>query len=172
MTLADKLKTRDVWLAIGVIGFGLFLLFFAIPNYVNSPSNIPNIVLSPKFWPTIIAWIIITLGALLLLSRFFVVASASSDDADGEELTSDQRAWAWGRVITSGVIMVGLVIATPIIGMVLATGIAFALFALIVMSPKPVTSIIVAILLPLVLYAFFAHVAGVSVPQGGYLILP
>lgn len=172
MNLAAKLKTRDVWLAFGVIAFGLFLLLFAIPNYVNSPSNVPTLVLSPAFWPTIIAAIVIVLGVMLLLSRLFITAGPTSDADAALELSREEVTLAWVRLAASAAVMVGLVFATPILGMVLATAIAFALFALIVVTPRPVTSIIVAIVLPLVLYAFFAHVAGVSVPQGNFLTLP
>ena len=37
---------------------------------------------------------------------------------------------------------------------------------------EKVVSGLVAIVLPLVLYAFFAHIAGVAVPQGEFIRLP
>ena len=86
--------------------------------------------------------------------------------------TREEQLYGWGRLLAMAILMVGLVIATPILGMVLATAIAFALFSLVVVTPRPLTSIIVAIVLPLALYAFFSHVAGVSVPQGRFLMLP
>ena len=58
-----NLMNKDIWLGIGTIAFGVFLLVFAIPSFVSSPSNVPALVLAPTFWPTIVAYMIIVLGA-------------------------------------------------------------------------------------------------------------
>ena len=55
------------WLGIGFIAFGLFVLLVAIPYAVTSPSNVSRLVLSPTFWPIIISWLIIGLGAMLVV---------------------------------------------------------------------------------------------------------
>ena len=68
--------------------------------------------------------------------------------------------------------MAALVIAIPILGMVWATMVGFVLFAILVRSPRPVASLIVALVLPLALYGFFNHIAGVAVPQGEFVRLP
>ena len=55
-------------LGIGAIIAALFLIFYAIPNWVSSPSNVRNIVLSPLFWPYI-------LGGLTGLTSFQVASA-------------------------------------------------------------------------------------------------
>lgn len=167
-----NLMNKDIWLGIGTIAFGVFLLVFAIPSFVSSPSNVPALVLAPTFWPTIVAYMIIVLGAALLITRMTGSTGESVDQTANVVETQEEQLYGVGRLLAMAILMVGLVIATPIIGMVLSTAIAFALFAAIVVTPRPVTSIIVAVVLPLALYAFFSHVAGVSVPQGRFLTLP
>lgn len=167
-----NLNSKDVWLGAGVVTFGVFLLAYAIPVYVSSPSNVRVVFLSPTFWPDIISWLIIILGATLIVTRMFGPPVTSSEPVNTADMSRDEVIYATARLAVIAVIMVGLVKLIPILGMVLATGIAFALISLVVMTPRPVTALIVAILLPLVLYAFFAHVAGVSMPQGRFLSLP
>jgi hypothetical protein len=136
---------------------------------VTAPSNVRAIVLSPTFWPTIVGWIIVVLGGLLVAVR---LAQPPLDGAAGADDEAEGGAAAWARLGAAAVVMVGLVLATSMLGMVWASMIAFALLAVIIRSPHPVSSAIVAVVLPLVLYAFFNHVAGVAVPQGEFIRLP
>ncbi len=168
-----KLNDTDVLLGFGVIAFGVLLLTFAIPNYITSPSNVRALVLSPTFWPIIVAGIIVFMGALLAITRMFgigMTAPESTDALPNAEL--DGQNFAWLRLVGVAVLMIGLVMATPILGMVLATGIAFVAFAVIVQAPKPILIAVSAVVIPLVLYWFFNHIAGVSVPQGRFFVLP
>lgn len=159
---------RVSWLGLGFIGFGAFVLAIAIPFAVTSPSNVQNIVLSPTFWPTIVAWLIIGLGGLLTVLRF-----AGSGVADVEEDdVGDSGAAAWLRIVGAIAVMAALVLLTPTLGLVWTAMLAFGALSVLVRSSKPVLSAVVAIVLPLVLYAFFAHVAGVAVPQGDFIRLP
>jgi putative tricarboxylic transport membrane protein len=158
------------WLGVGFIGFGLFVLLVAIPYAVTSPSNVGKLVLSPTFWPTIIAWLIIGLGVMLAVLRWFRPAEPTI--ADVEVPVDAATGGPWIRLAATAVIMVGLVLATPYLGMVWTAMICFALISVVIRAPQPVVSGIVAIALPLVLYAFFAHVAGVAVPQGEFIRLP
>jgi putative tricarboxylic transport membrane protein len=167
-----NLMNKDVWLGIGTIAFGLLLLAVGIPYFVSSPSNVPALVLAPTFWPTIVGYMIVVLGAALVATRAFDSTDAGLDATSRVTETQDELIYGWGRLLAMAILMVALVITIPILGMVLASAITFALFALIVVTPRPLTSIIVAVVLPLVLYAFFSHVAGVSVPQGRFLTLP
>lgn len=158
------------WLGIGFIGFGLFVLLVAIPYAVTSPSNVRAIVLSPTFWPTIIAWLIMGLGALIVVFRLIGPAPEAMDEIEAPD---DQgTAGPWLRLLASAVVMVGLVLVTPTLGLVWTAMVAFVLLSVVIRAPNRVLSAIVAIILPLVLYAFFAHVAGVAVPQGEFIRLP
>ena len=94
---------RVSWLGLGFIGFGAFVLAIAIPFAVTSPSNVQNIVLSPTFWPTIVAWLIIGLGGLLTVLRF---AGSGMADADEDDV-GDSGAAAWLRIVGAVAVMAG-----------------------------------------------------------------
>lgn len=165
---------KDVWLGIGTILFGALLLLVAIPNFISAPSNVSKLVLSPLLWPTIVAWLIILFGAMLIASQVLArteMETPSSADAYLFE-TPAGKMHAWMRIGAVAVLMVGLVVGTPKLGLVIASGIVFALFSIVVTAPRPWLSLIVAIILPVVLYFFFEHVAGVAIPQGRFISLP
>lgn len=165
---------RDIWLGIGTILFGAMLLLYGIPEFISAPSNVRRLVLSPLLWPTIVAWFIILLGAGLIAGHLLVTPVADligeADEARYEKPEEHRNAWL--RLAAAAVLMIALVMATPVLGMVLASGVAFALFAILIRAPQPWLSLIVAVVLPLVLYFFFAHVAAVSIPQGRFITLP
>ena len=165
---------KDVWLGIGTILFGVMLLVYAIPGFISAPSNVRKLVLSPILWPTIVAWIVILLGALLIASRvFFTPSEAEQPDPQAIMFeTREDKIYAWMRLAASAVLMFGIVATTPYIGMILASILAFALFSIVIMAPRPLISLAVAIAIPVILYFFFEHVAGVSIPQGRLLLLP
>lgn len=154
------------------IGFGAFILFVAIPYAVTSPSNVQKVVLAPTFWPTIIGWIIIGLGAILMAMRFFVPAAWTSDNVDAGADDGPPLPGGWLRLATAGALMVALVYVTPVLGLVWSAMLCFVALSLLVKSSRPVVSLIVAIALPLALYVFFHHAAGVAVPQGEFIRLP
>lgn len=161
---------RISWLGLGFVAFGLFVLLAAIPYAVTSPSNVPKLVLAPTFWPTIVAWMIIGLGALLTLLRLVGATSSEATDADDDAGPGDAAAWL--RLAGAVGVMIALVYVTPVLGMVWTAMLAFVGLSVLARSSRPVMSAVVAILLPLALYGFFAHIAGVAVPQGEFVQLP
>lgn len=163
---------KDVWLGIGSILFGVMLLVYAIPEFISAPSNVRKLVLSPLLWPTIVAWLIIILGGGLIASRFLSYREGSEQVDPSLVESREDRLFGWVRLGASALIMIGLIVTMPYLGMVLASGLAFILFSVVITAPRPILSLIVAVALPVVLYFFFAHVAGVSVPQGRFLTLP
>lgn len=165
------------WLGLGIIAFAAFILLIAIPYGINSPANVDIIFLSPKFWPLIIACVVALLGALLVMEHMVARRNngdAATPDAEETEEVAAERAelTPWLRLAGIGALMAGLILATPVLGMVWTSMVCFILFGVLVRTPRPIATLIVAIVLPLVLYAFFSHVAGVPVPQGDFVRLP
>lgn len=159
--------SRRTYAQIGAaaIAFAAFLYFVAIPYGVTSPSNVGNIVLSPTFWPNIIAALVALGGiAMLLTSRRF--------DNSGHVTFLEGAQGGAVRLAIAGVLMAAYVIAMPMLGMVWTSMAAFFLFALLVKTRHRGAALAAALLAPLLLYAFFAHVAGVAVPQGELIRLP
>lgn len=159
-------KAIQLRLGIGACLVAAFLILVGIPGWVSSPSNVSNIVLSPTFWPYTLAALTGLAGVGLLLSSR--TASASVDPETAE--TTGEGAWF--RLSALAAIMLLTMIALPRLGMVWTTMIVFAVTALLFRTRHPVIAMVCAILIPLALYAFFAHVAGVAIPQGNFVRLP
>jgi len=154
-------------LGVGAIAVSAFLLIIAIPGWVSTPSNVPNIILSPLFWPNTLAALtgVIGLGMILTSRNKPNIQENNASDVEN-------RRAAYLRLVYSALIMGVTMFALPRIGLVWAAMLAFASFAALVRTSHPKTALITAVLLPLFLYVFFAHVAGVAIPQGNYVRLP
>lgn len=136
----------------------------AIPTWVSSPSNVRNIILSPVFWPYTLSALTILIGLGLTVTGFY-----SSEDLSQE---AAEVPGGYGRLAIMAVVMVIYMFGLPRIGMVWTSMLAFAATAFLVRTSHPKTALICAVCVPLLLYAFFAHVASVAIPQGDFVRLP
>ena len=161
-----SLRALQLRLGLGACVAALFLIFIAIPTWVSSPSNVSNIVLSPTFWPYTLAALTGLVGIGLVMSSR-VVSADKTIHAD-EEIDGNP----WIRLAALAIIMAVSMFLLPRLGMVWTSIPVFAVIALMLKTRHPVTALICAVLIPLILYAFFAHVAGVAVPQGDFVRLP
>lgn len=160
-------RALQVRLGIAAILAALFLILVAIPNGVSSPSNVRKIVLSPLFWPYVLGGLTGIVGLGLVLSGRRLGGGAEPVN----EAIGDPGA-GLGRLCAMAVLMAFIVWAMPRLGMVWTSMLAFAALAFLVRTRHPVTALICALAVPLLLYAFFAHVAGVAIPQGVFVRLP
>lgn len=160
-------RSVQLQLGIGACIASLFLIFVAIPGWVASPSNVRNIILSPLFWPYVLAGMTGLAGLGLLAVGWF----SEEDGVPLNDSAENPRA-AWLRLLGLGAIMIVTMLLLPRIGMVWTSMLAFVATAFTVRTRHPIAAVICAIVIPLVLYAFFAHVAGVAIPQGNFVRLP
>lgn len=159
-------KVVQLRLGIGACIAALFLGFLAIPTWVSSPSNVSNIVLSPTFWPYVLTGLTGLIGlGLILVGRF------ASPDVTQDAATETGGA-SWLRLAALAVIMALTMLALPRLGMVWTTMLVFFVTAILFRTRHPRIALACAILIPLGLYIFFAHVAGVAIPQGNFVRLP
>lgn len=159
-------KTVQLRLGLGACFVAMFLVVIGIPNWVSSPSNVRNIVLAPTFWPYVLSALTGMVGlGLVLVSR-----RASSSMPLEDEHSHDGRAWP--RLGGLALVMIVTMFALPRLGMVWTTMLVFIVTALLFRTRHPLTALVCAIVVPLALYAFFAHVAGVAIPQGNFVRLP
>ena len=159
-------KRIDLQLGAGACILAALLIFVGIPTWVSSPSNVRNIVLSPTFWPYVLSGLAALAGIALLFNGW------RADGAPTEDDDPPGDAAAWLRLAAMAAIMVVTMAALPWLGMVWTSMIAFAMTACLYRTRHPLVAVICAVLIPLALYAFFAHVAGVAVPQGQFVRLP
>lgn len=143
----------------------LFLFFVAIPYGVTAPSNVTKIVLSPVFWPEVLS---ILLGIIGIALMFAARTASDVESEDNEPATKG----SYKRLFLLAVLMIAYIFAIPKLGLVWTSMIAFVVLAVLIKSSHPKTAIISAVIIPLVLYLFFAHVAGMAIPQGDFLRLP
>ncbi|MGB3555030.1 MAG: tripartite tricarboxylate transporter TctB family protein [Jannaschia sp.] len=159
---------RRTHIQLGIIAclVAAFLILIGIPAWVSSPSNVRNLFLSPVLWPYTLSALTGLVGTCLILSGLRA-GEAVLPDGDAPE---DGRAWL--RLLVLAALMVGTVILLPLLGMVWTSMFAFAAAAFLFRTRHPIVALICAVAIPLLLYAFFAKVAGVAIPQGAFVRLP
>ncbi len=164
-----KLRLHDLNTRLGLaaLAFSAFLALFAIPNWVFSPSNVQKLILSPTFWPYILSALCALTGVALLFSP-----AGEIPETEGEAETDVNGLAPWLRLAGLAVLMAATMYALPRLGMVWTSMLAFAGTAFMFRTRYPKAAIVCAIAIPLCLYGFFAHVAGVAIPQGEFVRLP
>lgn len=162
-------KSLHLRLGIFVSLFALFLVFYAIPSFVFAPSNVRNIILSPLFWPYVLAGLTGIVGLALVFNAFTAAPDMPFEDEEGAH---PEGTAPWMRLAALAVIMVLVMFGLPRLGMVWTAMLAFAACAFLFRTRHPIVAVICAVVVPLLLYAFFAHVAGVAIPQGNFVRLP
>lgn len=162
------LSRRDeLLIGLGVMALAALTLWWLIPDYIATPRRTPVLALSPAFWPTIIGWVMLACGAALAV-RAVMTPPPPVEMADNLVPTRSEAL----RLLALAVILTASYLALPIVGMVWTCMIAYIALVLLTGGHKLGWGIVVAILLPLILYAFFAKIAGVAIPQGQIVRLP
>lgn len=163
-------KAIQTRLGLGTCAAALFLGLIAIPTWVSSPSNVGNVVLSPVFWPYVLTAIGGAIGLALLVAGLGMAADDTAPNIAPD--TPEETSGSWLRLGALALIMGLTMVALPRLGMVWTTMLVFAVTAFLFNTRHPRTALICAVLIPLGLYVFFAHVAGVAIPQGTLVRLP
>lgn len=156
----------SIWLGAGMLVFALFLIEFLIPTWVISPSNVRKIVLSPDFWPYIVA-ALLGLGGIVLLIQYYFVTRPQKIPEEHEDVTGGNM-----RIALVAVLMAVYYVLLTSLGMVLASVLAYVAFMVVIGLPRKIAAAIIAVALPLLLYGFFDHLAGVPIPQPDFFRLP
>ncbi len=164
-------RTHELFLGLLVTGLAGLLLAIAIPYGIVSPKSARSLFLAPTFWPTILGWLLALSGAVMVCRAWMLpdgeeAAAPETGPGDGPDTDST------GHVAAFALLLVVYFLAIPLLGMVWTSALAFAALIAITRSPHPVLGLVCAFVLPLVLYGFFNHVAGVAIPQGQIVRLP
>ena len=152
---------RERLIGVGVALLGLLIFSVLIPWGIDQPGNVEHAALAPDFWPQIIAAIMMALGALQAVRP----APDDEDDGAGGEESIHWLHRAPGLVAALGALF-GFYFLIPSLGMVVP-GMA-VIFGLMVLGGERrwLLGAAVAAGVPLLLYAFFVHVAGIPIPLG------
>ncbi|WP_422103259.1 tripartite tricarboxylate transporter TctB family protein [Vreelandella sp.] len=60
--------------------FSLALVFYLVPNYINEPPILQNPMMSPRWLPGIVGWMIVLFSVLLILQGFLLDRSSEDDE--------------------------------------------------------------------------------------------
>ncbi|MDD9982976.1 MAG: tripartite tricarboxylate transporter TctB family protein [Gammaproteobacteria bacterium] len=151
---------RERLTGIGVALAGVVLFAVLIPYGIDQPGNVEHAALAPDFWPRIIAVIIMAMGVLLAVRPM----SEEDDEEDGADAGGWRRRLL-GLAVALGALF-GFYFLIPSLGMVVP-GVAVIL-ALMVFGGER-RWLLAAVLgagVPILLYVFFVHVAGIPIPLG------
>ena len=151
---------RERLTGVGVALLGLLIFTVLIPWGIDQPGNVEHMALAPDFWPQIIAVIMMVLGVLQ--------AVRPVPDDDDEDTGGDSGHWLHrlpGLAVALGALF-GFYVLIPTLGMVVP-GTAVILGLMIFGGERrwPLAAAVAAGV-PLLLYAFFVHVAGIPIPLG------
>ncbi len=160
-------RRDEIIVGIVILCFGVLLLTVLIPNYVEVPRRVRLLALAPYFWPNIIGALLVLCGGLLAVRAYFAPPTPPEQT---ESLAISQPEAL--RLAGTLLLLVATLFALPRLGMVWTTMITFVAMVLLTGGKRLVWAIVVAVLLPLVLYIFFYKIAGVAIPQGRFVRLP
>lgn len=84
MTRVDaKRKIKDVNDVVAgsiLLCFSLALVFYLVPNYINEPPILQNPMMSPRWLPRIVGWLIVLFSVLLILQGFLLDKDHQDDE--------------------------------------------------------------------------------------------
>lgn len=146
---------REIILGLSIVVLALLALFIVIPAGVDPPSNMSLLALAPDFWPNVVMIFMALIGVIITLQGYVKQPRASSDES-----RSVLRAMV---AIAMLFVYYGLL---QQLGFVAASMLTMLAFALLVGEWRLYYVVPLALLLPILLYYFFTHVAIVSIPLG------
>ena len=151
---------RERLIGVGVVLLGLLIFAVLIPFGIDQPGNVEHTALAPDFWPRIIAAAMMVMGGLLAIRPV-----PEEEDADGGEDAGPWLRRLPGLAVVLGALF-GFYVLIPWLGMVVP-GMALILGLMVLAGERrwPL-AVAVAAGVPLLLYAFFVHVAGIPIPLG------
>jgi hypothetical protein len=167
----------DFGLGLFVIAAGLVMLFFIIPTGVDTPANVPYAVLSPRFWPRVIMYFMMAMGAVVAIKGLLQMRSERTrTDASGSRDAQDSDVGGADAVditlagvpyiAVACVLLLGYYWLMTAIGMVEASIVALVVFSALYLERRVHWILAVAVALPLLLYGFFFYIANVPIPLG------
>jgi len=145
-----------------IVIFGLVMIFIIVPIEISSSSEYG---LDPKFFPVALLWLVVAMGALLVLTRI----PTPPDPLDIEPLF-DKHNWIFIGAAT--VLVILIFVAIEKIGFI-AAGIIATAFLMLMLSGRDrnwIEIVAVSVIAPVAIYYTLYHVFSVQLPPG--VLLP
>ena len=152
----ERSRTRDFYLGLIFLAFALTLLIWLTPTYVSGPLAQSHLKVRPSTFPNLISYV------LVLLSVFLIYNSPkTSKDATRIE---DKR-FSWFMVLCI-VLLFAYYVGVRIIGMLPASIVILFVLIRIYGFRSWFLSILIALIMPILLFVFFEKLAQVPIPRG------
>lgn len=78
----------DVVAGVVLLGFSLLLLLYLVPNYIGQPPIMQNPMMSPRWLPTIVGWLLLVFSVLMIIQGVLV-----ADDAEDNGRSFERGPW-------------------------------------------------------------------------------
>lgn len=150
---------KDFITGIVLFGFGLLILFWAIPSGVGGFGVEAPIALSASFWPGAIMTIFTALSFMLLMQGGLALIKESKHRPRSSFVIH------WNMVIAI-LLLIPYYLFAERFGFLLTSIFAYALYALLAGERNYKSLVILAVIVPLAITVFFVYVAQVLVPLG------
>lgn len=151
-------QNRDLWAGILILLLGALLLAILIPTGIDEPRKVKFAVMSPSYFPRIVAIAMVLVGLA-------ITAGAAMNKAP-EPMFEGLSSLAAVKVCIVFLIFLATALALPSAGFLLTCVFAAAALMLLAGERNPVIICLVSILLPIALHLFFTKIANVPIPGG------
>lgn len=153
-----SLNNKDFWSGLIMVVIGATLLALLIPTGIDEPKKVKFAVMSPSYYPRIVAILMVLVGLAVAIGG----ARRPAETAVPEVV--DVAAIA--KVAAVFAIFLTAAFALPHAGFVLTCTLALVALMTLAGERNPVIIVLVALLLPFCLHLFFTKVANVPIPGG------
>lgn len=150
-------RTRDLWVGLGTAALFAYVLLVVIPEQIRTPEGI-SMVMSPAFWPSVVAALAIVLGLALAVKGFFSAGGEAADEGEAGPMT-------WRTAAAIALLIAYYWLLKPL-GIVLGSIVALLTLGVLFGERRFVVLTALAVVLPSVLYLFFTDVASIPMPLG------
>ena len=149
------------------MAFGAVVLSVLIPLGVVHPDHIRAGTISPTFWPKATGWLLVVLGALVVLEGVLKPTKNGAAE-NGSDNARSSAATGLLRVCLGFMLLYASWGAMFAIGLPIASGLIILVFGALFGERRLWLLALVAVVAPLVLYYFFTQVAKVPIPLGSW----
>lgn len=163
---------REIFIGLLMLALAALGWFAVIPAGIDLPRNIKIQALSPDFWPRIVMGLLAAAGAAIAIQGFFEsrepdrAAEADIEDAADDEVAEHAPAMLTLRVVLALAALFVFYAGIEHLGIVACSMAIIVVFTYALGQRQWKFILPLAVLLPLVLYFFFVHVASIPMPLG------
>jgi hypothetical protein len=154
------LRRADIISGTVVVLFGLLMIFAVVPVQIASTNEYG---LDPKFFPVLLVWLLVAMGALLLASRLLQPAE-QTDSGGGLDR------WDWTFIVAAAAFLLVGFIAIRLVGFVIA-GVGMLVLLMLAIERGRVRWLEVvatAALAPFIIHWLLHNVFSVQLPAGSF----